>query len=239
MILGWCPRWSAVEVRRRQSRRPSMTRSDRCLASFASCALFALAVLPKPGSAARDPVLRADGDQLLLGQENSSNNTTRIVAHETALWGVSNTDDGALVGESLSSDGYGIRGTSPYIGVNAVGGGVGVYAVSDYGTGVQALTYDGVAVSASTAVEAGTALRVEGRAVFRWSGKVLVPAGANSVTVADIPLGAASVVLATLQERIDGLSVEAAVPDAKRRSFTLFLSRKVLRPVTVAWFVVD
>src|SRR5262245_48825728 len=75
----------------------------------------------------------ADGDPVLLGRENAAINTTRIVANETALFGVSSTDDGALVGESRSSEGYGVRGTSPYIGVNAIGGRVGVYAVSDSG----------------------------------------------------------------------------------------------------------
>jgi hypothetical protein len=201
---------------------------------------LATAVLALVGAdPARDPRAPADGDPLILGQENTSENTTRIVAGEIALWGVSDTDDGALVGESVSSDGYGVRGTSPYIGVNAIGGEIGVYAVSDYGTGVEGLTYDGVAVRASTAVEAGTALKVEGRAEFRWSGQVVIPQGTTRVTVDDVPLTEHSLVLANLQEWFHGLHLEAAVPDVAGRSFTLHLNRKAPRTMVAAWFVVD
>ena len=86
---------------------------------------------------------------------NEATNTTRLVTKETSLYAVSNTDGASLVGESQSAEGYGLQGTSPYIGANAVGGAIGVYAVSDYGTGVRALTYDGTAVEASTAVAQG------------------------------------------------------------------------------------
>src|SRR5262245_34948227 len=218
-----------------------MTPSKSCVrlpsGSILGLTVLALAISPGPG--AEPSVMRADGDPVILGQENAAANTTRIVARETALFGVSSTDDGALVGESVATDGYGVRGTSPYIGVNAVGGEVGVYAVSDNGAGVQALTYDGVALSASAAVEAGTARRVEGRAEFRWSGRATVPLGARSVVVTGVPLTSASLVLATLQQQVDGVHVEAAVPDVDGRSFTVHLNRKALRPMTLGWFVVD
>jgi hypothetical protein len=67
-----------------------------------------------------------------------------------------------------------VQGGSPYIGVYAVGGEIGVYAVSDYGTGVQALTYNGTAVEASTAVTQGYALRVEGAVRFSRGGRATV-----------------------------------------------------------------
>jgi hypothetical protein len=151
---------------------------------------------------------------------------------EVALWGVSDTDDGALVGESVSPDGYGVRGTSPYIGVNAIGGEVGVYTVSDYGTGVEALTYDGVAVPR---VHRGRGRHRPARRRpcqdFRWSGKVEFPPGAMRVTVADVPLEEQSLVLANLQQWVPGLHVEAAVADVPARSFTLYLNRKTPRPL--------
>jgi len=207
------------------------------LARIAGLAIAVLSLAGGSNAARRAPV--ADGTPVILGQDNTAQNTTRIVAGEVALWGVSDTDDGALVGESLAPDGYGVRGTSPYIGVNAIGGEVGVYAVSDYGTGIEALTYDGVAVRASTAVEAGTALSVEGRADFRWSGKVEIPPGAIRVTVEDVPLDEDSLVLANLQQWVPGLHVEAAVADVPARSFTLYLNRKTPRPLAAAWFVID
>ncbi len=219
--------------------RHSMIHARGLLAGLIGFAFAALSLSPARGSAPHGLRPCSDGDPVILGQESTADNTTRIVAHEIALWGISNTDDGALVGESVSLDGYGVRGTSPYIGVNAIGGEVGVYAVSDYGAGVQALTYDGVAVSASTAVDAGTALRVDGRAEFSRSGKVTVAAGMSSATVTGVPLTSESLVLATLQERIHVVHVEAAVPDVENHSFTLYLNRKVPRPTTVAWFVVN
>ena len=120
-----------------------------------AAAVGAAAAVVVSGAAAQ-PALAADGDTLVLGVTNEATNTTRLETKETSLHAVSSTDDASLVGESRSSDGYGLRGTSPFIGVNAVGGAFGVYTVSDYGTAVQALTYDGTAVEASTAVPRGT-----------------------------------------------------------------------------------
>ncbi len=183
----------------------------------------------------------ADGDAVVLGQENTANNATVIQSASggPALKGISSTDDGALVGESTASDGYGVRASGPYIGLNALGGQIAVYAVSDAGKGVHALTYDGVAISAATAVDAGTALQVDGRAAFKWSGRAVVPAGARSVTVTGVPLTAESLVLATLQQRRDDTHVEAAVPDPVGARFTVSLNRRTSRNLTIAWFVIN
>lgn len=180
-----------------------------------------------------------DGDSVKLAAENTSDNTTVIRSRQTALKGISHTDDGALVGENEASDGYGVRASCPYIGVNAVGGEVGVYAVSDYGKGVEALTYDGVAVFASTAVDAGSALEVKGRARFSRSGKVIVPSGKDQISVPVPNLDGASLVLATVQERRSGFYVMGAVADPARAAITIYLSRASSRPATVAWFVVN
>jgi membrane-associated protease RseP (regulator of RpoE activity) len=182
----------------------------------------------------------ADGDKVILGRENTADNPTVITtAGQPAFKGISATDDGALVGENSANDGYGVRGTSPYIGVNAVGGEVGVYTVSDYGKGVQALTYDGVAVHASTAVDAGSALEVTGRARFSRSGKVVIPAGKDRVTVTVGNLDANSLVLATVQERRDDYYVLGAVASPAASTITIHVSRKASKPTTVAWFVVN
>ena len=190
--------------------------------------------------AVSEPAHGADGDKVILGEENTAHNPTVIHSgSSSALKGICTTDDGALVGENEASDGYGVRGTSPYIGVNAVGGEIGVYAVSDYGKGVEALTYDGVAVSASTAVDAGSALEVSGRARFSRSGKVTLPAGKTQVTVSVANLDGASLVLATVQERRDDFHVLGAATDPAHATITIYVNRKASKATTIAWFVVN
>jgi hypothetical protein len=189
--------------------------------------------------AVAQPAHAADGDTLVLGVTNEATNTTRLETRETSLYAVSVTDDASLVGESRSTDGYGVRGTGPYIGVNAIGGTVGVYAVSDYGTGVQAQTYNGTAVHASTAVPQGYALQVEGAVRFSRSGRATIPAGTDrvAVTAADVRPGTS--ILATLQQHRPGISVAAAVPDATANTVLLVLTRRVATDTAVAWLALD
>jgi hypothetical protein len=185
------------------------------------------------------PALAADGDALVLGVTNEATNTTHLQTKETSLYAVSDTDGASLVGESRSSDGYGVQGTSPYIGVLAVGGANGVYTVSDYGTAVRALTYDGTAVHASTAVPQGYALQVQGAVSFSRSGRVTVPAGSDRVTVplADVRPGTSF--LATLQQLRPGVSVAAAVPNPTSDTLTVVLTKKVTSDTSVAWLALD
>lgn len=183
----------------------------------------------------------ADGDPIILGAPNEAVNTTRIDSKEAALYARSNTDDGALIGENQAQDGYGVRATSPYIGVNAVGGKFGTYAVSDYGTGVYGLTYDGVALAARTAVPQGTALQVDGTAKFSRSGVAIVPVGRKEATVTGVLLTAASIVLATVQQYRpgSGVSLRAAIPDAAGNRFRLLLTEAAREDTRVGWFVVN
>ncbi len=190
--------------------------------------------------AAATPAAAADGDPLLLGRENQADNTAVITmtSGQAAIHAISRADDGALVGENTGNDGYGLRGSGAYIGVNATGGQIGVYSVSDYGVGVKALTYDGVAVHASTAVDAGLALDVDGAVRLSRSGVAVVPAGSRSVTVA-ADVRVTSHVLATVQTRQQGCVIEAAVPAPSTRSFTVYLSRDTRTAVAVAWMLLD
>jgi hypothetical protein len=189
--------------------------------------------------AAARPARAADGDALVLGTTNQATNTTRLETNETSLYAVSSTDGASLVGESRSSDGYGLQGTSPYIGVNAVGGATGVYAVSDYGTGVRALTYDGTAVEATTAVPQGYAGRMNGAVAFSRSGRATVRAGTDRVTVAVPDVRPGTSVLATLQQDRPGVAVAAAVPDPGRDTVLLVLTRRATADTTVAWWAFD
>lgn len=209
------------------------TRRRLLAGTVAGAAMVAVdAVLPASASA-------ADGDILRIGQENTAANTTRLSSDDGGLHVVADTDDAAVVGESTSSDGYGVRGTAPYIGVLAVGDEIGVYTVSDYGVGMHALTYDGTAIRAQTAVPQGTALRVEGVASFTRSGTVTVPAGARTAKVSVSPISAETLVLATPQRRLAGTHVEAAVPDGVNDSFTVHLNRRAPQDLLVAWFLLS
>jgi hypothetical protein len=185
------------------------------------------------------PALAADGDALILGVTNEATNTTRLETKETSLYAVSSTDDASLVGVSRSSDGYGLRGSSPYIGVNAVGGEIGVYTVSDYGTGMRALTYNGTAVEASTAVPQGYALRVEGAVAFSRSGRATVRAGTDRVTVSAADVRPGTSILASLQQYRPGISVAAAVPDSAANTVLLVLTKRVNSDTVVAWLALD
>jgi hypothetical protein len=183
----------------------------------------------------------ADGDPVLLAANNQANNPTVIEIVDSGNPGLivrSRADDGSVVGENSATDGYGVRATGAYIGVNAVGNEIAVYAVSDYGTGVRALTYDGTAVEASTAVDAGLALSVSGAVHLSRSGIAVVDTGKRSVTVAAGVRGT-SAVLATLQSRQAGVAIEAAVSDPPSRTFTIWLSRATKSPLRVAWMLLD
>jgi hypothetical protein len=210
----------------------STTRRGVLAAAVGAAAAVASGAMAQPARA-------ADGDPLVLGVANQATNTTRLETTETSLYAVSSTDGASLFGESRSSDGYGVQGTSPYIGVNAVGGEVGVYTVSDYGTAVQALTYDGTAVQASTAVPQGYALRVQGAVSFSRSGRATVRAGTDRVTVDLVDVRPGTSILATLQQYRPGISVAAAVPDPDANTVLLVLTKRVASDTVVAWLALD
>jgi hypothetical protein len=190
---------------------------------------------------APSPAVASDGDPVLLAATNQANNPTIIEIVDSGQPGlhvIARADDGALIGENTASDGYGVRATGDYIGLNAVGGDIGVYTVSDYGIGLRALTYDGVALETSTAVDAGHALRVLGAAHFSRSGVATVGSGQRSVTVA-AGTRAGSSVLATIQDRQAGCLIEAAVPDPQAGTITIWLNKATRGAMRIAWLLLD
>ena len=204
-------------------------------AAVGVAALGAAEIVTAPGAAA------ADGDPVLLAATNQAHNPTVIEivsSGEPALIARSNADDGSLIGINDASDGYGVRATGRYIGLDAVGGDIGVYTTSDYGVGLSALTYDGVAVSAATAVAAGLALDVDGAVHLSRSGRAVVAKGRRSVNVS-AGVRSTTSVLATLQTHQDGVAVEAAVPHPAAGNFTLWLNKPAPAAVTVAWLLLD
>ena len=127
---------------------------------------------------------------------------------------------------STAGDGQaGVRGVD-----TSTGGGYGVQGTSTAGTGVWAQS------------GFGTALAVAGVATFDRSGIATVPGAANSpqdsVTVSLVTLTSASLILATPQTYVPGVTVAAVVPDPATRSFVIYLSEAVTSPVAVGWFII-
>jgi hypothetical protein len=126
---------------------------------------------------------------------------------------------GAGVGVSGSSGGQaGVLGQN-------TGPGAGVYGASFSGTGVYA--------------SGATALSVQGPAVFSRSGVLTVRRGRSSVSHTVIQLSAATLVLATIQNDLEGVWVRSAVPDPAGHKFTIHLNKAAPTPVKVAWFLVN
>lgn len=138
----------------------------------------------------------------------------------------------------------GIGGSGGAAGVQGSGSGTGAGVAGRGGNGGgpgvhgSATSSAGVGVLADNPFE-GTALEINGRAVFSRSGTASIAAGSSSVTVPGMALSAASLVLATLQQDRVGIYVRSAVPDPAARSFTVHLNESVTVRTTVAWFVVN
>ena len=188
------------------------------------------------------PARAADGDPVLLAQTNQAFNPTVIEIVDSGQPGlqvISRSDDGSIIGENASLDGYGVSARGGYIGLNATGEGVSAStSVSDQGVAIRALTYDSVAVEARTAVDAGLALDVVGAARFSRSGRATVEAGDKSVTVA-ASVRPGSSALATLQTRQAKIVIEAAVPDPQAGTLTIWLNRAAKGPIDVAWILIE
>jgi hypothetical protein len=138
-------------------------------------------------------------------------------------YGVAGRSGGiAVYGDSTQSYGIGVQGS------NSQQGGVGVYgSAGPSGTGVYATNPSGLALS------------VNGRAQFSRSGRITVPAGQYSATASSVSLTSTSLVMATMQQRRAGISIEAAVPNTATSSFTVYLSKAVPSDTVIAWFVVN
>jgi hypothetical protein len=78
-------------------------------------------------------------------------------------------------------------------------------------------------------------------ATFTRSGLASVAAGKTSATVTDVTLTAASLVLATLQNSLSKVYVEAVIPNVSGKSFEILLSKKVPagQTASIGWFVVN
>jgi hypothetical protein len=88
----------------------------------------------------------------------------------------------------------------------------------------------------------GVAVHVDGVAEFSRSGLVKVKPPAltfvDSVTVTGVALSESSLILATMQDYLKGAAVAGVVADARRSSFTIYLTALLSVPFRIAWFVI-
>jgi hypothetical protein len=187
-----------------------------------------------------------------LGELNSESKETFIDATAAptgaSAFEASVSGLGSVAVLGATTGGIGVQGSDYGAPWNLAG--TGVYATSYIGNGLKAEGgrngvwasggNEGAGVHAENS-GSGLALEVFGPATFSRSGIAIVPAGSDHVTIANVSLAPASLVLATLQELKGAVgqrcSVAAAVPDQAASSIALYLTREVVHATPVAWFV--
>jgi len=273
------------------SRNASWRRTRRQLLAGGTGAFAAVLVteaLVRPATA-----LAADGDNVVLGQDNAASATTVIAssADDKTQAALQATGTGETTGLSgLSESGNGIYGQSGATASGLLPVGHGVHGITDdpqgygvvaehygngtailgiggeLGSGVAGTSGAGVGVSGSSGGQAGvagantgagpgvygsafsgigvlasgaTALSVQGPAVFSRSGVLPVHQGRSSAVQTVTQLSPASLVLATIQDDVEGVWVRSAVPDPAGDKFTIHLNKAAPTRVRVAWFLVN
>jgi hypothetical protein len=141
-------------------------------------------------------------------------------------WGV--LGEGTHTG--VAGDGFiGIRGTTS--GIDGDEPGVGVWA--------QAETPGSVALRADGASEFNGRTDFSGVTTFARSGVVAVRSGSSSVTKTGVALAADTVILATLQSRVDDVFVHAVETDPATGSFTIHLTAAPEVDVPIGWLALN
>jgi hypothetical protein len=198
----------------------------------------------------------SQGEPLIAGKTNTEHRPTIITntvndgqgliinSHDTAL-AVSSTNGGGDWAMRVSSSG------SSGIGLFADASGDAIVAET-YGSGSSAI-FANTSASGSYAIHAqaadlgSQALATFGAVSLRGgpvsfgstSGEATVPAGAAKVTVSVDARGmtASTTGIATLQQHVHGVFVEALVPNPPASTITIYLSSKVHASTQVAWFL--
>jgi hypothetical protein len=188
-----------------------------------------------------------DGKYGVEGEDDSSGGGYGVYGHSgagTGVYGTTRGDGqngvegvgtgGANGVSGVSAAGVGVYGQTSGTGQNGVagvdqstGGGYGVSGISTKGVGV-------IAISSR-----GTALQVDGPAVFSVSGRATVAARAVSVVVKGVALTSSSVVLATPQGHVAGVGVAGVVTDVSAKKMTIYLTKAPATALKIAWFVIN
>jgi hypothetical protein len=181
----------------------------------------------------------SDGTDAIASSAGLDTRAAGNAAQATDLWGASTNGRGIGVrgngrvgvrGEGthtgVAGDGYvGVRGTTSIVRDGAAG--VGVWAEANTG---------GVALRADGRSELNGRVDFAGITAFARSGVVTVRSGRSRATETGWALSDSTVILATLQDRVDGVHVHAVKVDPALGSFTIFLTRAAASDVRVGWF---
>ncbi len=153
----------------------------------------------------------------------------------TGVYGNTTADgQNGVYGHAANTSGSGVYGQNDGTGFGVAGrasGGTGTLGDSANGTGVWASSQN------------ATALKVSGKAQFSRSGVATVAGTAaapkKSVKVS-LPITAKSMMTATLQKYVPGVSVVAAVPNVAGGYFTIYLNKSVTTSAgPIAWIVTE
>jgi hypothetical protein len=155
---------------------------------------------------------------------------------QPSVAGVVGDSDGGPGVSGLSSGGAGVEGHS------TVENGVSGYTTADNNSGVAGFdqsTGGGYGLYGQS--DNGVALWANGVAKFQRSGIASIPAGKSSATVSASPLTDTSLILATPQNSISGLYVQAVIPNVTAGTFKIVLSKAVPSgdAAKVGWFIVN
>jgi len=190
-----------------------------------------------------NPVAAKNGDPIRAGQKTAATKSTSLVGRKGPGFSVRVGGGGKTSGvraQASSTQGKGVIGVADA----KKGATVGVEGVSfsPKGTAGQFVANrGGTAISAQSPDRKGVALRTEGRLQFKGrSGSTQTSGGSEFVIPVKGGLNEGSLVLATLQDHVPGVHVEAAsVLDAADGLIVVRLNQAVAEPARVAWFVLD
>jgi hypothetical protein len=184
-----------------------------------------------------------NGSSLRIGSKNSGTRPTTLDTRKGPGFFARVSGSGqqvALRGQSGSQKGIGVQGIASASKGEAIG--VQGQAKSPDGAGGRFVADGGAtALEASVENRNGVALRTKGRLeLTERSGVTTASGGAEFVIPVEGGVTEGSMVLATLQDHMPGLHVEAAsVLDTEEGLIVVRLNQAVAEPTRVAWLVLD
>jgi hypothetical protein len=178
-----------------------------------------------------------------------------VGAHQGSSSGVYGVSESGVGVFGFAGHGTGVVGNG-VTGVTASGDTTGLYANGPTAVAANATGATGVAVSATAtsskpALEAtnggsgpavlashpgGVALQVQGAVKFNRSGVATIATGHSKVVVTFPHVVPSSIVLATLQQVVNGVLVAGVIVGTDR--FTIVLNKATPGPIKVGWFVI-
>ena len=184
-----------------------------------------------------------NGSAVRVGQKNSGTRSTSLESKKSPAFSAKVGGSGAQVamrGVSSSQKGIGIQGIASAEKGETVGV-QGQTGSPDGAAGQFVAEGGGVAVAARASGKQGVALNTKGKLKFDdRSGSATVSGGSDFVIPVAGGVTEGSLVLATLQDHVPGIHVEAAsVLDTEEGLIVVRLNQAVAEPAKVAWIVLD